>query len=73
MPTLIIVIVHTVDLSVRVGCLSVLHVVPVQVGKLREQLEHTLPVVVQVGHLTVEQVQRLQAIQLFLWEQMGVG
>ena len=53
LPTLIVVIVH---LSVRVGRLPVLRVVPVQVGELREQLEHTLPVVVQVGHLTVEQV-----------------
>lgn len=59
-------VLHAVSLSVRVGRLAVVDVVAVQVRELGEELEDGLPVVGQVGHLAVKQVQTLQLRQLFL-------
>lgn len=66
--TFIFIIIYAVSvhLSVRVRSFPVLHVITIQVGELGKQLEHTLSVVIQVCHFTVEQVQTLQVIQLFL-------
>lgn len=68
-------ILDAVSLPVRVGGLAVVDVVAVQVGELGEELEDGFPVVAQVGHLAVEQVETLQLGQLFLEEQsvLNVG
>ncbi len=66
--TFIFIIIHSlpIHLAVRVRGFPVLDVITIQVGELRQQLEHALSVVVQVCHFTVEQVQTLQVIQFFL-------
>lgn len=64
--TFLVLVLHTVSLSIRVRRLAVVDVVAVQVGELGEELEDGLPVVGQVGHLTVKQVETLQLRQLFL-------
>lgn len=69
---ILIVVVHAVSLAVGVGGLAVVDVVAVQVGELGEELEDGFPVVGQVGHLAVEQVQTLQLWQFFLAKQRRV-
>ncbi len=64
--TFFILVLDSVSFSVRVGGLAVVDVVAVQVGELGEELEDGLPVVGQVGHLAVKQVETLQLGQLFL-------
>lgn len=64
--TFLVLILDSVSLSVRVGGLAVVDVVAVQVGELGEELEDGLPVVGQVSHLAVKQVETLQLGQLFL-------
>lgn len=64
--TLIFVLVHAVHLSVRVGGFAVLGVVSVQVRELRQQIEHALPITVQVRHFTVEKIETLQMVEFFL-------
>lgn len=68
MLTFFILILNSIYLSVRVRRLAVVDVVAVQVGELWQELEDGLPVVSQVGHLTVKQVETLQLGQLFLDE-----
>lgn len=64
--TFFVLIVDAVSLALGVGGLAVVDVVAVQVGELGEQLEDGLPVVGQVCHLAVKQVETLQLGQLFL-------
>lgn len=55
--------------SFRVRDLVVLLIKSVQVGELRQELEDSVPVVVQRGHLTAVQVQTLQVLEALLQEE----
>lgn len=52
----------TIPISLRVGHLVVLLVEAVQIRELRQQLKHTLSVVLQGGNFTAVQVQTPQVL-----------